>query len=192
MSVAQIVKRQAPVIIAGAMIFGGIFILSSSSRAVLTPATAKKSLTTNLHPATPQTFISEQPVRLFVPSADIALSVRRGVYDQNLMTWLVPGNEAYFADGSVQPNNSTGTTYIYGHANKKAFLNLDHLKEGDIAVVQGESKSFYYELVGNITTTSSDTSRLTKSGPPLLVLQTCTGLHFQYRAQYVFKFVRVA
>ena len=187
-------KSLALAMIAGAMVIFGVMVLAVdpliSKPTISAPYVSSSSLHANQ--PLPVSRIEDAPEHIYIPSVGISLSVRRGYYDGARRTWLVPGNEAYIADGSSAPNNKSGTTYIYGHANKKAFLPLENLKMNDIAIVKGTNKSFYYKLVGADTTVNSDTARITKQGPPLLVLQTCTGPHFQYRAQYVFEFVRVS
>lgn len=127
---------------------------------------------------------------LYVPSAGIVLPVQRGVYDTTKMTWNVPGNLAYLADGSVAPNSLAGTSYIYGHKNKYAFSKLSKLQIGDVAVIKNGVNSFYYELVDSRITSPSDLSLFTTEGQPTLILQTCTGLINEYRAQYIFRLKR--
>lgn len=129
---------------------------------------------------------------LYVPSVGIELPIERGIYSSGKMTWNVPGNNAYLADGSAAPNNVAGTSYIYGHKNKHAFAALSKIKTGDVAVIKNGNNSFYYELVDSRVTDPNDLSLLTNEGQPTLVLQTCTGLMNEYRAQYIFRLTRTA
>lgn len=128
------------------------------------------------------------PNRLVIESIGVDLPVQIGTYDQSSGEWTVGDDSAYFADNSVPPNNSNGTTLIYGHAKAPIFASLSGLQAGakaDVYTSNGRVFHYIYQSVDNVD--PNDTSIFRVSGPPELTLQTCTGPWDMYRALYHFQ-----
>jgi len=132
--------------------------------------------------------ISGKPVHIQIPKLGIELQILDGVYNQQDNSWTLSDRLPHFALPSVPANNQAGSTLIYGHNNKYVFGSLNKLSVGDIAYVQtdnGHIFSYVYQTVQKVGPT--DTSILAYQGPPILTLQTCTGLWNEWRQMFYFK-----
>lgn len=130
------------------------------------------------------------PTRIVMSSLAIDLAVGVGSFNQADGSWTVDATKAYYADRSLPVNNSNGRTLIYGHAQSQVFGRLPEIQPQAEAVVYTDNGYLFrykYESVRNVLPT--DTSIFTTSGPPTLVLQTCTGDWDAYRALFSFAFV---
>lgn len=133
--------------------------------------------------------ISGHPVSVSVPAVNISNPVIDGFYDQRTRTWTLSHDSAQFAVVTQEPNNISGNTFIYGHANANIFYHLYNIKVGDEALVMTDNGYvFKYKLVTTYATDPTDSSVLHYQGPPILTLQTCSGTWFQNRQMYVFSF----
>lgn len=140
--------------------------------------------------AIPQ-LISGKPKRLVIPSLDIDLKVATGAYNPNTSSWTLGDTKAYYANVSVPANNSNGTTLIYGHAKPTVFEALPRLAPKSTAQVYIANYVFNYRLTSKKEVAPTDIDILTEKGPPRLALQTCTGMWYQYRTLFIFKFIGV-
>lgn len=132
------------------------------------------------------------PVRIMIPDLGMNLPVSPGSFDPNTQEWTLSDDSAYYATFSVPVNDSNGTTLIYGHATPGMFEPLNRLDAGTkIDVHTDNEKVFTYSFAGMREVDPRDTSVLTDVGPPLLVLQTCSGPWDIYRALYQFNFEQV-
>lgn len=145
-------------------------------------------------PTRPQVIVPEIaqgiPTRIVVEGVGVDLPVSIGSYNPADQTWTLSDDSAYYADVSVPVNNNNGTTLIYAHAKPTIFGALTGLQPGARVEVQTENGyQFYYEYRSHVNVSPEDTSVFTESGPPTLVLQTCTGVWDEYRAMYTFEFI---
>ena len=89
-------------------------------------------------------------------------------------------------------NNREGNTFIYGHSLPAVFKKLTKLKPGAEAFVYTNNNHvFKYILTSTYVTNPSDNSLFKYQGPPILTLQTCTGLWYQNRTMFGFSFKEV-
>lgn len=129
------------------------------------------------------------PVRIVIPDLSMDISVRPGTFDPVTEEWTLSEDSAYYATFSVPANDSNGTTLIYGHAKPAMFEPLAELLPGmNIDVHTDSGKIFSYTFASMREVVPTDTSVLTDTGPPVLVLQTCTGPWDAYRALYQFQY----
>lgn len=136
--------------------------------------------------------ITGTSVRVVVPSVGIDIPVKPGHYDSDSSTWTIDHSAAFHADVTVPVNNTNGTALIYGHAGWKIFGSLPNVKPGASAVVYTlEGNRFNYEAETNRQVDPHDTSALIATGPPKLLLQTCSGAFDAYRTLVSFKLVSV-
>lgn len=136
--------------------------------------------------------ITGTPSRVVVPSVGIDMVVRPGQYDVDAKTWTIDHHSAFHADVTVPVNNANGTTLIYGHAGWGIFGTLPEAGAGAEAYVYTiEGHRFTYTLESNRQVDPSDVSALTSTGPPRLVLQTCSGAFDAYRTLVTFRFKEV-
>jgi LPXTG-site transpeptidase (sortase) family protein len=138
-----------------------------------------------------QTFTATvgKPIRLTVPAVGVDVPVADGAFDPNTGEWTLGDSSAYFALPSIPANDSNGTTVIYGHARPGMFEPLINLGPGMSAEVRTDiGKTFNYEFISMREVDPSDTTVFNDVGPPMLVLQTCSGPWDVYRALYTFKY----
>lgn len=141
----------------------------------------------------PRPAIQGQPTHLSVPSIGIDLPVKQGTYAADTASWTIDHSAAFHADISMPVNESNGTTLLYAHAQSGLFDVLPRITAGAQAIVTSDTgHTFTYTYVAMTETTPSDTSVFRSDGPPLLVLQTCSGEWSQYRDLYAFHLTKVS
>ena len=139
-----------------------------------------------------------KPVRIVIKEADngldIDLPVEDGTYDEATASWSLGERSAHFALISTPANDNNGNTLIYGHNNKHVFGHLPAIHENVGAFAQiytdnGHIFTYSYQTTAELE--PDDTSVLDNSGPPMLVVQTCSGSFYEYRRMFYFKFDKV-
>lgn len=137
-----------------------------------------------------QTIISGHPMRLQIPSLGFDLQIIDGIYNNKSQTWNLTTNEVQYATVTPEPNNSNGNTFMYGHNRREVFEFLYKIQPGAQAVVTTDNNHvFTYAYVGAHTTDPNDDSLFKYQGPPILTLQTCSGVMYQYRQLFTFSLV---
>lgn len=149
---------------------------------------------TRVTPTVRATFVATTgiPVRIVIPDIMLDVPVQTGTFDPATQEWTLSETSAYYASFSVPVNDSNGTTLIYGHAIPTMFEPLRGIKSGsvmDVYTDNGKIFTYTYDSMREVVPT--DTSVLTDVGPPLLVLQTCTGPWDAYRALFQFQLRQV-
>jgi hypothetical protein len=149
-------------------------------------------------PAAPDV-ISGLPVEIVIPGSSwdgqsINLPIDEGYYDSTTDSWTLSGYRAQFAMVSSLPNNYAGETYIYGHNNDYVFGALRHNTPavGSTALLYtSNGHIFSYSFVSASSVAPDMTSVLNYQGPPIMVVQTCTGSFNEVRTLYQYKFDEV-
>ncbi len=137
--------------------------------------------------------IQGKPTHLIIPSLNINVVVTDGYYYPKTQTWTLNSDKAQYAVMTPYANNREGNTFIYGHALSNIFGSLPNIKPGSEVLVFTDNKhKFLYKLTGSRVTNPSDTALFDYQGPPILTLQTCTGLWYQNRYLFVFSLEKVA
>lgn len=141
------------------------------------------------HPA--QSIISGYPTSISFPSLGINQSIIPGYYDARTNSWTLSDTNAQYATISVEPNNTSGQTFIYGHALRTMFGPLlAGLHIGDTAQVKTQNGyTFTYKLTDSYAVQPSQTSVLSYTGAPRLLVQTCSGLFWQNRQMFSFEYI---
>jgi hypothetical protein len=144
----------------------------------------------------PPQVISGKPIRIVITSSGIDLPLDDGSYDSAAGTWTLSDTHAQFAMMTAVANNHAGTTFIYGHGTDAVFgkIGSNHPAAGTIAQVYTDNNHvFSYTLQTVRDMQPTDTSILadTSSGPPQLVVQTCTGIFSEWRTMFIFSFEKV-
>lgn len=153
------------------------------------PAFNVAKRTTPVKPAT----ASGQPVRIEVPSVGISVDIAPGYYDKKSQTWTLSNSKAHYATITAESNDSNGNTFIYGHNRPEVFSKLLGIKTGQEAIVTtANNHRFTYKLTSQRVTQPTDDSLFHYQGPPILTLQTCSGLWYQNRSLFVFDLVKVS
>lgn len=135
------------------------------------------------------TLITGKPVSLAIPSLQMNLDVIDGTYNKQTGEWTLTTDKAQFALLSVQPNNETGNTLIYGHYRPEVFAYLHLIKPGAQATVTTDNGyRFTYTYQSTQAVDPTDTSIFTYTGIPRLTIQTCSGAFFQHRQMYYFRY----
>lgn len=138
--------------------------------------------------------ISGTPVRITIPSEDVDLPVIPGVYDPSTNSWTLSGYKAQFATASAPANNIGGETFIYGHNNDYVFGALRHVTPtvgAEAFVYASGGHEFAYTFQKTWSVGPYDVSTLNYQGPPVLLIQTCTGSLNELRTMYLFNFEKV-
>jgi hypothetical protein len=143
--------------------------------------------------------ISGLPDRIVIPDSSwnglvVDLPVDPGYYDAATGTWTLSGYRAQFAMFSSLANNFGGETYIYGHNNDYVFGALRHATPavGSTALLYTTNGHiFSYSFVSASSVGPDTTSVLAYQGPPIMVIQTCTGSFNEVRTLYLYDFQKV-
>lgn len=138
-----------------------------------------------------------KPLRVAVPTIGIDLPLDDGVYDNQTQSWTLSDTHAQYAVMSKPANDRSGTTFVYGHGTNAVFgkLSATHPPNGTIAQIYTDNGYiFTYSLVDIHDYTPTDTSLFDRieSGPPQLVIQTCTGVFSEWRTMFTFQFEKVS
>lgn len=155
--------------------------------------TASTTATTVAAPhASAPTVTSGHPTHIGVPSLGISLDIIDGRYNAADGSWTLSDTQAMFGTMTPEPNDTTGNTFIYGHATNRVFGKLPQLKIGsEIAVHTSNGLCFVYTLRSSVIVPPTETSVLAATQKPTLTLQTCTGLWSENRHIFTFDFTRV-
>ena len=145
----------------------------------------------------PPKVISGKPIRITIESSGIDIPVTDGTYDSSSETWTLSPDHAQYATVSALANDHAGTTFIYGHGTDAVFgkIGTSHPANGTIANIYTDNGYvFSYKLQDIQDYKPTDTNILddTSSGPPRLVVQTCTGLFSEWRTMFFFSFDKEA
>lgn len=152
------------------------------------PPVAAKTWT----PPKPNT-IEGNPVQISIPSLSMDLPVINGEYNPNDGEWTLTLNKVQYAVNTPPPNNAGGNTFLYGHYRTEVFARLHDIQPGAQAIITTDNGHiFTYTYTGYTVVDPSDTSLFGYSGPPILTVQTCTGLFFQNRQLFNFTLTKVA
>ena len=138
--------------------------------------------------------VSGQPVRITIPSEHVDLPVIPGVYDPSTDSWTLTGYKAQFATTSEPANNLGGETFIYGHNNNYVFGALRHVTPSvgaEAFIYTDNGHVFAYTFVKTWSVGPYDVATLDYQGPPVLLIQTCTGSLNELRTMYFFNFEKV-
>lgn len=172
-----------------------------SSHLFGTPAWAKQRpviATVSKPPAPlPPKVISGKPTQLTLPAQSIDLQIDDGFYNDTDGSWTLSDTHAQYATMSAPSNDHAGTTFIYGHGTDAVFgrIGSNHPPIGSLAQIRTTNGTvFTYELQEVRDFEPSDTSLFTDmaSGPPRLIIQTCTGIFSEWRTMFIFRFKDVA
>jgi LPXTG-site transpeptidase (sortase) family protein len=131
-----------------------------------------------------------QPDNISIPSLNMSLPVINGYYNKVTEQWNLTLNEVQYATITPPPNNAGGNTFFYGHYRPEVFAYLHLIKIGAQAIVTTTNgHTFTYQLATINVVSPTDDSLFAYQGPPILTVQTCTGLFFQNRELFVFNLV---
>lgn len=135
--------------------------------------------------------ISGTPTHITIPAVGISVDVEPGYYNKSSQTWTLSTTKAEYATITAKANNGGGNTFIYGHNRWEVFYKLLKVQTGDEAIVTTSNQhTFVYRMVGRHDTNPKDDSLFHYQGPPILTLQTCSGLWYQNRSLFVFNLVK--
>jgi len=140
------------------------------------------------------TLISGRPVRIVIPSEEVDLPLIPGTYDPGTDSWTLSGYEAQFAVKSAPANNIGGETFIYGHNNDYVFGALRHVTPSvgaEALLYTNNGHIFAYKFEKTWSVGPDDVATLDYQGPPVLLIQTCTGSLNELRTMYFFTFDKV-
>lgn len=174
------------------LIVGGLlFWLRDSNLFLNAEPTLPAAVATAPKAASPAT-IQGEPERIDLPSLSLSLPVIDGVYSTRTRSWTLTNDKVQYATITPQPNNLEGNTFLYGHYRRGVFATLHTIKPGAKAIITtSNGHVFTYTFVSSRETNQSDDSVFTYNGPPILTIQTCSGLFFQNRQFFTFTLDKV-
>ena len=140
--------------------------------------------------------ISGKPARLVIPARNIDLPIDEGRYDEASNTWTLSPTHVKFAITTMPANDQSGATFVYGHGTDSVLgrIGTNHPPKGSIAEIHTDNDHvFTYALqsIHNLNPTNTSFLRNITSGPPRLILQTCTGTFSEWRTEFIFSFKKV-
>lgn len=136
--------------------------------------------------------IAGMPSRMVIPSLGLDHQILPGVYDAASQTWTLNEYDVHFALPSMQPNNISGGTFLYGHNYTHTLGKLTRLQPGatvDIHTDNGHLFTYRYEAVEN--TDPSNVAVFQYEGKPRLSIQTCAGWLNKLRGIFHFSLISV-
>ncbi|HTE22217.1 MAG TPA: sortase [Candidatus Limnocylindria bacterium] len=168
----------------------GMYARSANARVQAQPQiTAQNSVRPQI---TEENVIQGEPAELAIPGLGIKNSVIAGVFNSQNGQWTLTLDKVQHAIITHTPNDSRGVTFLYGHNRPEVFARLPQIQPGAEAVIKTKNgHTFRYRFKDSRTTSPADVSVFEYDGPPILVLQTCTGVFFQHRQLFTFEFVGV-
>lgn len=138
-------------------------------------------------PAAAVKITSGKPVRVVIPRLSLDLPVNEGLYNPSDQTWTLSGYHAHFATISKLANDYSGSTFIYGHNNKHVFGPLKSLIPGDhVQLFTDNGHVFLYTYQNSENVKPDQVSLFDYQGPPILVIQTCSGSFNEWRQVFFF------
>ncbi len=169
-----------------------------SSHLVADRAYAKPQPVSTHHIPVPHTpAISGKPVRIVIDTAAIDLPVDDGVYDSATQSWSLSDTHAQFAVMTKPANNKAGTTFIYGHGTDAVFgkIGSNPPPVGTATNIYTDNGHVFTYTLTNVKDYDPNDTSIFKdvaSGPPQLIVQTCTGIFSEWRTMFTFTFDKVA
>ncbi|HSX08297.1 MAG TPA: sortase [Candidatus Saccharimonadales bacterium] len=176
-----------------ALLLGGavsltLTIRSRESNLVVTPAAATAAQAAPKPATQTSNYIGGTPVRIQIPSLNIDLAVIPGYYNAKSQTWTLTTDKVQYATITPKANNQAGNTFLYGHYRSNVFASLHRIQSGATAIITTDNgHKFTYTLGAvHVVSPSDSASVFNYQGPPILTVQTCTGLFFQNRQLFTF------
>ena len=180
---------------AGCITIAWIIHAQATNLAIAPPNTGTHTSSAAAQPAATQaSVISGEPVQIEIPSLQITLPIVPGTYNARTQQWTLTLNKVQYASMTPQPNTLSGNTFLYGHYRANVFATLHTIHAHAQAVLTtSNGHTFYYQLYAITVVSPTDSKAVFDySGPPILTVQTCTGLFFQNRQLFTFNLVKAA
>jgi LPXTG-site transpeptidase (sortase) family protein len=173
------------------LIVGGIFLWNQRLNFEVTDSQPPiPAATQRIAKAPAKATLEGQPNNISIPSLNMSLPIINGYYNTVTKQWNLTLNEVQYATITPPPNNASGNTFLYGHYRPEVFAYLHLIKIGAQAIVTTTNgHTFTYQLAQINVVSPTDDSLFAYQGPPILTVQTCTGLFFQNRQLFVFNLV---
>lgn len=187
-------KRQQLITLLGlVLIFVSLLIITIGIRVKQNNLVATPSVSAATPIQLSSSAVSGSPKELIISSLNMDLPIIDGYYDSQSGKWTLTKDKVQFAVISPAPNNESGNTFLYGHYRKQVFARLHTIKAGSEAIIVTDNgHRFVYQLEAvNVVKPNESADVFNYRGTPKLTIQTCTGLFYQDRQLFVFKFLRV-
>jgi LPXTG-site transpeptidase (sortase) family protein len=174
-------------VLAGSAVVLPAFYFDYSHKGTAAGVNLEKASRQSKKPQNGTLLVTGHPKNISIPSVNINLPVIDGYYDSKSGEWTLTNDKAQYATPTVEPNNISGNTFIYGHALTVVFGRLTLIKPGaEVTITTDNGYAFKYKFIETYATQPTDTSVLRYQGPPILTLQTCSGSFWQNRQMYIF------
>jgi len=139
-----------------------------------------------------EAIVYDKPRLLIIPRLGLTLPVIDGLYNPATKQWNVSNTAVQYATITTPANNNSGNTFIYGHNFPGLLKRLPELQVGDeIMLVTEKGYWFTYRHTSRKETNPLDDSLFYYSGPPIVTMQTCSGVFDQNRLLLTFGLVKV-
>ena len=136
--------------------------------------------------------INGHPTRVVASTVGVDMPVVDGFYNNSTNEWTLYDDKAQFAAMTTEANDTSGQTFIYGHATQKVFGKLLNMRIGDqVEVYTSNGYKFTYTLKETQVVSPENTDILNYEGAPRLLLQTCVGTFSESRKFFILDFTKV-
>lgn len=190
--------RRTPLLVRSLLMYGviaGVFMLAGWYQSTLPQATVAAL------PA-PRTIVAQEPervviqglpVRITVERLGIDLPINQGTYDAKTGEWTLSDTAAYFAVITDQPNDLSGSTFVYGHNRASVFEPLADIQVGDVVRIYTDNNYIFTYTYAQDASVTPDMTDVLYEHPtlPRLVLMTCEGIWSATRRIMYFTYVGV-
>ena len=141
-----------------------------------------------------QPIIRGEPNTFRVDRLGINLPVISGTYDQTTSQWTLSDTAVQFAAMTMQPNDRSGNTLLYGHNTWSVLSPMGAVVPGDlVAVTTTNGHTFTYAYTNDAIVPPDMTSILYDNpNKPRLTVMTCEGIWSQARRLMYFDLVEVS
>lgn len=121
--------------------------------------------------------IQGAPTRVQVERLGIDLPISYGYYNAETQEWTLDETQAFFATITDQPNDTRGSTFIYGHNRRSVFAPLSDVQVGDTVKISTDNGHVFTYTYARDASVTPDTTQILYEHPepPQLVLMTCEG-----------------
>jgi len=140
-----------------------------------------------------QQIASGHPVNFTVERLGINLPVRDGTYDSHTNEWTLSTDAVFFATLTMEPNEASGNTFIYGHNQSQVIGPMKDIVVGDIVSLKtsnGHTFRYAYSHDSIVAPTFVDILKQDPATPQLTVM-TCEGIWSEARRAMYFNLVEV-
>lgn len=137
--------------------------------------------------ATHETTVTK-PVRLLLPSVNLAVNIDDATIDITTNEWPLSASNAQYANFTPGLGSKKGTMLVYGHNTWSVMRKTGDLQIGDqLALIDQNNKSWQFILTKEEIIVPENVGFIYEDVPFRVVIFTCNGWNDQYRRLMFFE-----